>query len=101
MSNDTIIKLLIGLLTALILGSYKWVWDTNEDVTVNAIEIQHIQEKHIVLEVQQQEMVQTTKGMKEDIIETDKKVYGIDRDMDYIKAGIDEIKRDIKELKEK
>ena len=49
MSSDAVTKLSIAILTALILGAYKWVWDTNEEVTVNALELQHIQEKNVIL----------------------------------------------------
>jgi hypothetical protein len=101
MSSDAVTKLSIAILTALILGAYKWVWDTNEEVTVNALKLQHIQEKNVILGLKQQEAAQFSQVMREDISQIDKKVYGIDRDMDYIKAGIDEIKRDLKELKEK
>jgi len=101
MSNDTVIKLLIALLTALILGAYKWVWDTNEEVTINEIELTHIKDQTKELEIEQKAIKSSVSSVREDLSITEKKVYGIDRDIDYIKQGIDDIKKDIQEIKEK
>lgn len=100
MSSDTIIKLIIGLLTALILGAYKWVWDTNEEVTINEIELSHVKDQAKKLEKEQVIIKGSMDSLREDISTTEKKVYGLDRDIDYIKQGIDDIRKDIKELKE-
>ena len=100
MSNDTIIKLIIALLTALILGAYKWVWDTNEEVTINELELSYVKDQAKKLEEEQVIIKGSVDNLREDVSTTEKKVYGLDRDIDYIKQGIDDIRKDIKELKE-
>lgn len=99
MSNDTIIKLTIALLTALILGAYKWVWDTNEEVTINELELSHVKDQAKKIEAEQTLIKSQVLEVRQDLSVTEKKVYGIDRDIDYIKQGIDDIRNDIKELK--
>lgn len=100
MSNDAIIKLSIALLTALILGAYKWVWDTNEEVTINELELSHVKDQAKKLEDEQVVIKGSVNSLRKDMSTTEKKVYGLDRDIDYIKQGIDDIRKDIKELKE-
>lgn len=88
------------MLTALILGAYKWVWDTNEEVTINEIELSYVKDQAKKLEAEQAIIKGSVDNLRDDVSTTEKKVYGLDRDIDYIKQGIDDIRKDIKELKE-
>ena len=101
MSSDTIIKITIGILTALILGAYKWVWDTNETVTINQLELKHVQDTTLEVKTKQNLIVDEQREMTSTIMSTQKRMYGMERDIEYIKQGIDEIKGDLKELKTK
>ena len=101
MSSDTVIKIAIGILTALILGAYKWVWDTNEAVTINQLELKHVQDTTQEVKSKQSLIVDEQREMTSTIMSTQKRMYGMERDIEYIKQGIDEIKGDLKELKTK
>lgn len=101
MSSETIIKIAIGILTALILGAYKWVWDTNEAVTINQLELKHVQDATQEVKAKQSLIVDEQREMTSTIMSTQKRMYGMERDIEYIKQGIDEIKGDLKELKSK
>ena len=101
MNNDTIMKIAVGILTALVLGAYTWVWDTNEAVTINQLELNHLKEAADDAKVEQEVIVQEQREMASTIMSTQKRMYGMERDIEYIKQGIDEIKGDLKELKNK
>ena len=99
MSNDMVMKIVIGILTALVLGAYTWVWDTNEAVTINQLELQHLKDAAEESKLEQEVIVQEQREMASTIMSTQKRMYGMERDIEYIKQGIDEIKGDLKELK--
>ena len=101
MSNDTIMKVAVGILTALVLGAYTWVWDTNEAVTINQLELKHLKDAADDAKIEQEIIVQEQREMASTIMSTQKRMYGMERDIEYIKKGIDEIKVDLKELKKK
>ena len=100
-STDNLVKWILGILSALVIGAYTWVWNTNEEITVQELRVKHVEERQVELITVHEETRKNMQKVVNDLVETDKTVYGIERDMAYIKSGIDDIKRDIKDIKEK
>lgn len=93
MSNDTILKVILPIITAGILATAGWVWNTHSNVQLLEIKAQTIKEDLEDLEVNQ-------KKMNEDVLSSQKRIYAMEHDIGYIKEGIDDIKEELKEIRQ-
>ena len=94
---ENVTKLVFGILSTLIVGSYVWVWNTNVKVEVAEVQKQHIIENVDRLEDDQKEMKKKQEDLSDSMSRTEKRLYGMERDIEYIKQGIDDIRKKMDE----
>lgn len=92
-------KVFIPLLTALIIFVAGWVWNTANAVSLIKAEMDHQDRELERLEERQKSIANATDKLNSDMGSVEKRMYGMETDITYIKKGIDDIKKDIQELK--
>ena len=97
--SDTLIKIAVSVLSALLLALGGWVWQTGADVATLSIQKDQIIRDIERVEESQKSMQMKQESLQEDMTGTQKRLYGMERDIDYIRVGIDDIKKDLAELK--
>lgn len=100
MTQDVFLKVAISVISAMILALGGWVWSTGSNVQLLAVQKDHIEKELVRIESKQQTMVVKQEALEDDMNGTQKRLYGMERDIEYIKKGIDDIKKAMKELKE-
>ena len=86
--NDTVLKVVLPILTAIILGLFGWVWNTSTDVTILQSQIGYLQKEQEEVKRSTSDLVQKVDKNKEMLIE-------LQRDMKYIKSTLQSIEGSI------
>lgn len=87
MSVDTLlIKVFVPALTALVCGLGAWVWNTSTAVTKLSSDLEYAIAAQKEIEADQKNLGDTVDSIE-------KKIYKMETDIEYIKDGVDDLKK--------
>ncbi len=90
--QDTVLKVVLPILTAAILGMFGWVWSTSTSVTLLKSDISYLQQDLVEAKKQSSDLMERVNQNKEMLIE-------LQRDMKYIKITLQSIEGSIEKEK--
>ena len=99
MTQENILKLIGTLLTTMIIALAGWIWSTGSSVQLLSVQKDHIKEELSRIEKVQDELKEKQETLQHDMTGTQKRRYGMERDIEYIKKGVDDIKESVQGLK--
>lgn len=82
--QDTLLKVILPIFTAAILGMFGWIWNTSTNVTLLQSEMGYLQKEQDEVKRNTSDLVQKVDRNKEMLIE-------LQRDMKYIKITLQNI----------
>lgn len=91
--NDTVLKVVLPILTATILGMFGWIWSTSTSVTILKSQIGYLQKEQEEVKRSTSDLVQKVDKNKEMLIE-------LQRDMKYIKITLQSIEGSMEKEKQ-
>jgi len=91
--NDTVLKVVLPIITAAILGMFGWIWSTSTSVTILESQIGYLQKEQEEVKRSTSDLVQKVDKNKEMLIE-------LQRDMKYIKITLQSIEGSMEKEKQ-
>ena len=90
--QETILKVVLPILTAAILGMFGWVWNTSTNVTLLKSDITYLKQDLVEAKQQSSDLMERVNQNKEMLIE-------LQRDMKYIKITLQSIGENLEKEK--